>query len=134
MARQKDVHVQKITQGSLYALTNDTAPDLATVEDEIGGLSPAVLRSILLGGDDTRELPPRVAAFKGWIDQAPWLRAITEEDIEKFMDGKPPPDLAEIHQRLPTGYHDLIDAFTPSGAETLPPYRPFDHKIELLPG
>lgn len=134
MARQKDVHVQKITQGSLYALTNDTAPDLATAEDEIGGLSPAVLRSILLGGDDTRELPPRVAAFKGWIDQAPWLRAITEEDIEKFMDGKPPPDLAEIHQRLPTGYHDLIDAFTPSEAETLPPHRPFDHKIELLPG
>ncbi|KAL2015900.1 hypothetical protein VTK56DRAFT_4647 [Thermocarpiscus australiensis] len=40
----------------------------------------------------------------------------------------------DIKRRLPAEYRDLYRAFLPAEANTLPPHRSYDHKIELLPG
>ena len=40
----------------------------------------------------------------------------------------------EILAKLPREYHDLWEVFEPCQAETLPPHRPFDHKIDLIAG
>lgn len=42
----------------------------------------------------------------------------------------PPPDLSNI----PEVYHDLAAAFSKTEALSLPPHRPYDCAIELLPG
>lgn len=105
--------------------------------DETADATPSeVLRSILVQDDqlDRDTLPPRLRAFHEWIAEAPWLRRVTDEDIEKYLEGKTPPTMQEILAKLPPEYHDLVRAFEPKDAETLPPHRPFDHKIELLPG
>ncbi|TRX94028.1 hypothetical protein FHL15_005106 [Xylaria flabelliformis] len=41
---------------------------------------------------------------------------------------------AAIKSKLPPEYHDLIKVFYASEAAKLPPYRSYDHKIELEPG
>jgi hypothetical protein len=35
--------------------------------------------------------------------------------------------------KLPPNYADFVDVFLKSQSDELPPYRPLDHKIELLP-
>ena len=50
------------------------------------------------------------------------------------MDGKPPLSRAEVLAQLPPEYYNLVEAFIPSNANTLPLHRPFDYKIELIPG
>ncbi|RAL66948.1 hypothetical protein DID88_007730 [Monilinia fructigena] len=41
---------------------------------------------------------------------------------------------AEIRQKLPLWLQDKLPAFLPRHADTLPPRRAWDHKIELMPG
>jgi hypothetical protein len=85
-------------------------------------------------------LPPEfhdfVDAIGGTDDDTETLRKLTDTDFEKFfakIDGRMP-SLAEIEQRLPPQYRDKIAAFIPQDADTLPPHRSYDHKIELIPG
>lgn len=40
----------------------------------------------------------------------------------------------ELRQSIPEPYRDFLDVFSKKGAETLPPHRPYDCPIELLPG
>lgn len=40
----------------------------------------------------------------------------------------------ELRQAIPAEYHKWIRVFSPREADTLPPHRPYDHKIPLLPG
>lgn len=40
----------------------------------------------------------------------------------------------EISNLVPAAYHEYLDVFNKKGADTLPPYRPYDCPIELLPG
>ena len=35
---------------------------------------------------------------------------------------------------IPTEYHDLLEVFSKAHATSLPPYRPYDCAIDLLPG
>ena len=37
----------------------------------------------------------------------------------------------ELKLKLPLEYYDYIDVFNRTKAEELPPYRPYNHKIEL---
>ena len=37
----------------------------------------------------------------------------------------------ELELKLPAEYHDYIDVFNRTKAKELPPYRPYNHKIEL---
>ncbi len=41
---------------------------------------------------------------------------------------------AAIRSKLPPEYHDLIKVFYTTKTKKLPPYRPYNHKIELEPG
>ncbi|RYO77870.1 hypothetical protein DL764_010172 [Monosporascus ibericus] len=140
--RMKDVIVDSMSLAKFIALTDAlrevaSSPSQPLSADEAASLAPsAVLRSILIQDDslDPNTIPPRLRAFHSWIAEAPWLRRVTEEDIQKYLDGKPPATMTEILGKLPPEYHDLAKAFIPSNADALPPHRPFDHKIELLPG
>ena len=40
----------------------------------------------------------------------------------------------ETRQSVPEVYHEFLDVFSKKGADTLPPHRPYDCPIELLPG
>jgi hypothetical protein len=40
----------------------------------------------------------------------------------------------ENRVRIPTQYHDFVEVFSKTKAETLPPHRPVDHAIDLVPG
>ncbi|RYO95101.1 hypothetical protein DL764_007751 [Monosporascus ibericus] len=140
--RMKDVMVDSMSLAKFIALTDAlrevaSSPSQPLSADKAASLAPsAVLRSILIQDDslDPNTIPPRLRAFHSWIAEAPWLRRVTEEDIQKYLDGKPPATMTEILEKLPPEYHDLAKAFVPSNVNTLPPHRPFDHKIELLPG
>jgi hypothetical protein len=57
--------------------------------------------------------------------------AISIRDIEKALSLKEHIDPAT---KLPLEYHDLLDVFSKTDANTLPPRRPYDHKISLQPG
>ena len=43
-------------------------------------------------------------------------------------------DVAEIRRLLPKAYHEYLDVFSKKEADTLPPHRPYDHRIELEEG
>lgn len=45
------------------------------------------------------------------------------------MDADP-----KLCQVVPNSYHEYLDVFSKRGADTLPPHRPYDCPIELLPG
>ncbi|KAI0990797.1 hypothetical protein K3495_g17390, partial [Podosphaera aphanis] len=44
------------------------------------------------------------------------------------------PKDADPHDFLPTQYHDFLDVFNRSQANTIPPHRAWDHAIDLQPG
>ena len=106
-----------------------------SVEDLIEDVPAEVLRAILRADPvEVDAVPPGLRPFQSWVSDSPWLGRVSDEDIDKYLQGKPPPTKSEILQKLPPEYHDLWEVFEPSGAETLPPHRPFDHKIDLMPG
>lgn len=77
------------------------------------------------------------ADFHSFLDECfhpARLAKITDADIEKFIEGKPVRSAADIVSKLPVWLRDMHDAFLPSLADELPPHRPWDHKIELMPG
>lgn len=55
----------------------------------------------------------------------------SESDIQIVLDGKP-----QINPltKLPPEYHDYVNAFSVAESDKLPPYRSYDHKIQLEPG
>jgi hypothetical protein len=57
--------------------------------------------------------------------------AITIRDIEKALS---PKEYVDPAVKLPTMYHDLLNAFSKADADKLPPRRPYDHKINLEAG
>jgi len=61
-------------------------------------------------------------------------RKVVDADIEKFMKSKPTLTREDILRRLPQEHRHQIEAFLPKNAEELPPHRPWDHKIEIMPG
>ena len=61
-------------------------------------------------------------------------RKIDDADVEKFMATKPALTAVDIIDRLPDEFKDQYKVFLPNEATKLPPHRPRDHKIELLPG
>ena len=61
-------------------------------------------------------------------------RKIMPSDIDKFMAKKPPLTAEDIKKLLPAEFRHHVEHFLPKNAETLPPHRPWDHKIELVPG
>ena len=58
------------------------------------------------------------------------LRAATYSTSGSPSDTPSPPDLSTV----PSVYHDLGEAFSKDRARSLPPHRPYDCGIDLLPG
>ena len=61
-------------------------------------------------------------------------RKVVDTDVEKFLKGKPGLTHEDILQCLPKEFRHHIEHFLPKNAEELPPHRPWDHKIEIMPG
>ena len=61
-------------------------------------------------------------------------RKVTQADIDKFMADKTQLTTEDIKKLLPPEFHHHLEHFLPKNAEALPPHRPWDHKIELMPG
>lgn len=62
------------------------------------------------------------------------LSKITDEDIDKFLKGKPQATRDEVRNKLPEWLKEQVEAFLPKSAGELPPRRAWDHKIDLQPG
>lgn len=62
------------------------------------------------------------------------LGRISEADIEKFMRGKSVKTDDEIKKQIPEWLRHWTVGFLPKLAHQLPPSRPFDLKIDLIPG
>jgi hypothetical protein len=60
--------------------------------------------------------------------------AVNLQDINKAL--KPPKSSTpeDIQRKLPQFHHEFTDVFSRQLATVLPPHRPYDHKIDLLPG
>ena len=56
--------------------------------------------------------------------------ALTPEDGASAL---PPPETVEL-SKVPAIYHDLAPVFSKESAMSLPPHRPYDCAIDLLPG
>jgi hypothetical protein len=57
--------------------------------------------------------------------------AVTTADIEKALA---PKQYMDPKTKLNQEYWDLLEVFSRKKADELPEYRPYDHKIELVPG
>ena len=57
-----------------------------------------------------------------------------QSDIDKFLQDKSELTIEAIKAKLPLEFHHHAEHFLPKNANTLPPHRPWDHKIELIPG
>jgi len=60
--------------------------------------------------------------------------AVTTDDYDTFMKGKPTYSRAELLARVPAQFHSEIEVFIKSNADKLPPHRAEDHKIQLMEG
>lgn len=92
-----------------------------------------------LDSDHLRRIQEKDANLRHSLGDSPSFRGetlnrVSDDDVGKFLKGKPIPTPAEIVQRLPEWLRDLADAFLPQLADKLPPHRTWDHKIELMPG
>jgi transposase InsO family protein len=60
--------------------------------------------------------------------------AVTTDDYNIFMKGKPTYSWEELLARVPRKYHSEIKVFLKKNADKLPPHRAEDHKIQLMEG
>ncbi len=59
---------------------------------------------------------------------------ITDDDIAKFLKGKKEFILDKFKAKLPKKHHAFLDLFQRKNTDILPSYRPYNHKIEIIPG
>ena len=59
------------------------------------------------------------------------LMAVLLRDIDKALEQKKRPDPAIL---LPEDYHDFLDMFSRLEFNKLPPHRPYNYDIPLMPG
>src|SRR5271170_4440967 len=61
-------------------------------------------------------------------------RKIVDTNVEKFLKGKLGLTRKDILRRLLKEFREYTKYFLPKNADKLPPYRLWDHKIEIIPG
>ncbi|KAF2971859.1 hypothetical protein GQX73_g1677 [Xylaria multiplex] len=105
---------------------------------EMPDISDSDIRAILNANGDKdvfkRRLDARYYDFINNTYDKHFLNAITQEDINKYMQNKPLATLAEIKDKLPSEYHNLVDVFLPAKAAELPPHQAHNHRIDLKEG
>ena len=148
--KQKGVKVMRIHMAALVELADqlDNAQlntqlldELPTGLLEVPKLSEESFRRVVEGDYTMKEarktFPPEFYHFLEEnlkAEPESLCRKIINTDIDKFMAGKPAMTIDDIKRRLPEEFWDLLDHFLPKNADELPPHRPWDHKIELVPG
>jgi hypothetical protein len=144
--KQKGVKVMRIHMAELVELVKQEEhrqllEELPTGLLEVPNLSEESFRR-LVEGDYTMEearkaLPPYFHDFleTNLRSKSEFLRRkILDTDVEKFLKGKPGLTREDILQRLPEEFRQHIEHFLPKNADELTPHRPWDHKIEIMPG
>ena len=56
------------------------------------------------------------------------------KDVKRALSSKKRMSSRDVKQLLPPEYQDFLDVFSRDLAERLPPHRPSDYKIPLIPG
>jgi hypothetical protein len=59
---------------------------------------------------------------------------ILDRTIEDKLANEDKETREQILNKLPKEYQEFADVFSTTQSDLLPPYRPIDHKMELLPG
>ena len=144
--KQKGVQVMRLHMSELMqvideAINIDLLDELPTGLLELPQLSEESFRR-LVEGEYTIEEAEKVFPtyfhnfLRSNLKDNPELlrRKIVDTDVDKFLKGKPSLTREDILERLPSEFRYHIDHFLPKNAEELPPHRPWDHKIELMPG
>ena len=126
-------HITAEDKSSKYKRAGDK-----TMPVPLPDLTEEAFRDLLFGIGDRRTIRESFdGSYHDFIDNcfdALHLQRISEADIDKFLAGKPELTNDDILRKLPNWLHDLKEAFFPKLADELPPHRPWDHKIELIPG
>jgi hypothetical protein len=142
--KQPDVKAMRIHMTELEEICHqadnlDALHELPTGLVELPDLTEESFRR-LVEGDYTIQEAERVFPsyfhdfLRANLNDDQLRRKIDDADIEKFMKPKLMLTAPEVIKKLPIEFQDLFKAFIPKDAENLPPHRPWDHKIELLPG
>jgi hypothetical protein len=90
------------------------------------------------------EPPPKLEEpWVALLDAAIFMRTCTLDDSHCFLFNLAPEPSAHValalanpvdFKDLPKEYHDFVDVFSKSKADTLAPHRPYDLKIQLEDG
>ncbi|CAD6966652.1 unnamed protein product, partial [Tilletia laevis] len=76
--------------------------------------------------------PPTLTAAATALGTRPSSQQALDELSFSLPDH--PEYLQQLKEKVPSKYHDLLAAFSKTNADTLPPHRDFDHRIDLEPG
>jgi len=142
--RQKGVQVVRVHMMELEQACDQLA-NLELLDElplgllELPDISEESYRRLVEGNytleEAYRVFPPQFHEFlKANLTDDHLRRKVDAADVEKFLTPKAKPTVAEILSKLPKEFHDFAKAFQPADADKLPPHRPWDHKIELIPG
>jgi hypothetical protein len=71
--------------------------------------------------------------FQRYLNQCSFSIILINRAIENALRSKDEITREQILAKLPFNYADFVDMFSKSQSDELPPHRPSDHKIELLP-
>jgi hypothetical protein len=80
--------------------------------------------------EDRARFPICFQSFIKDYEDKTFLNRMTEEDIDKFLEGKEPMSKEDVLKKLLPEYHEFIEVSLPKEADELPPHRAFDHKID----
>src|SRR5437773_2698282 len=146
--KQSDVKVMRIHMAELKELedeeeTRKQFDELPVGLIEVPDLADESFRRLVEGdctlAEAKRVFPPYfhtfLESYLGEDEAGERLRRKADEaDVEKFLRVKPTLAMKDVLALLPKEFHHHAKHFLPKSAEELPPHRPWDHKIELLPG
>ncbi|KAI2658554.1 Transposon Tf2-9 polyprotein [Labeo rohita] len=87
---------------------------------------------LILGYPWLNQHEPVISWSSGTITQ--WSSHCTQHHPQPDPPAAPTPASTKLQESIPAEYHDLLEAFSTTKATQLPPHRPGDCAIDLLPG
>ena len=144
VCKQQGATVMRVTMEELERAAergSDCCPAECGSECCLTDLPDDFFKSLLQRNGTADQFKARLPVdFHSFVDDL-WAdgminRRITEDDAQKFFKKADLPEVTadDAKRRLPAEYRDLFQAFLSTDANTLPPHRSYDHKIEVVPG
>lgn len=144
--RQKGVQVMRIHMTELNGVfdqeeNRQAFSELPMNAIELPRLSETAYRRLVEGDytlDEARKVMPEY--FHDFLEQnlssssELLRRKIVDEDVQKFLKNKAPITREDVLKQLPPEFRHHVEHFLTKNSESLPPHRPWDHKIEIMPG